>query len=127
MKWLDAVLGTPAENLACDEALLDRCEERGEEILRFWESRQHFVVVGYGNSVAAEVNVFACAQLGVPILRRCSGGGTVVQGPGCLNYNLSLCIPEDGPLATVFYQIAVAHVLGHARDIAGSEAGPPLA
>jgi hypothetical protein len=25
-----------------------------------------------------------------------------------------------GPLATVFYQIAVAHVLGHARDIGGS-------
>jgi uncharacterized damage-inducible protein DinB len=27
-----------------------------------------------------------------------------------------------GPLATVFYQIAVAHVLGHTRDLAG--AGP---
>jgi hypothetical protein len=25
-----------------------------------------------------------------------------------------------GPLARVFYQVAVAHVLGHARDIAGS-------
>jgi hypothetical protein len=32
-----------------------------------------------------------------------------------------------GPLATVFYQIAVLHVLGHARDIAGPEAGPPSA
>lgn len=32
-----------------------------------------------------------------------------------------------GPLATVFYQIAVAHVLGHARDIAGPGAGPPPA
>jgi hypothetical protein len=32
-----------------------------------------------------------------------------------------------GPLATVFYQIAVAHVLGHARDIAGPEAGPLMA
>lgn len=26
-----------------------------------------------------------------------------------------------GPLATVFHQIAVVHVLGHARDIAGAE------
>jgi len=26
-----------------------------------------------------------------------------------------------GPLATVFHQIAVAHVLGHARDIAGGQ------
>lgn len=27
-----------------------------------------------------------------------------------------------GPLATVFYEVAVAHVLGHARDIAGVRA-----
>jgi len=32
-----------------------------------------------------------------------------------------------GPLATVFHAIAVLHVLGHARDIAGGEAGPPQA
>lgn len=103
MKFLDLTLATPAENLAGDEALLDLCEEQGVEILRCWESRQNFVVVGYGNSVAREVNVAECRARGVPILRRCSGGGTVVQGPGCLNYNLTLRIPEDGcgPLATV--------------------------
>jgi uncharacterized damage-inducible protein DinB len=32
-----------------------------------------------------------------------------------------------GPLATVFHQIAVVHVLGHAHDIAGPEAGPFMA
>jgi len=32
-----------------------------------------------------------------------------------------------GPLAGVFYRIAVAHVLGHARDIAGPDAGPLMA
>jgi lipoate-protein ligase A len=101
MTWLDLTLATPAENLACDEALLDLCEEAGVEILRFWESREPFVVVGYGNRVASEVNVEECEQRGVPILRRCSGGGTVVQGPGCLNYNLTLRIPESGPLTTV--------------------------
>lgn len=103
MKFLDLTLATPAENLAGDEALLDLCEEQGVEVLRCWESRQNFVVVGYGNRVAREVNVAECRARGVPILRRCSGGGTVVQGPGCLNYNLTLRIPEDGssPLATV--------------------------
>jgi len=101
MRWLDLTLATPAENLACDEALLDLCEEAGVEILRFWESREPFVVVGYGNRFMREVNVDECRRRGVPILRRCSGGGTVVQGPGCLNYNLTLRIPEDGPLTTV--------------------------
>ena len=101
MKWLDASFSLPAENLACDEALLDLCEEEGVEILRFWEPRQHFVVVGYANKIESEVNVEECRRRGVPVLRRCSGGGTVVQGPGCLNYNLTLRIPEAGPLITV--------------------------
>jgi lipoate---protein ligase len=101
VKLLDLTLPTPAENLACDEALLDFCEEESTEVLRFWESTERFVVVGYGNSIGREVNVAECRRQGVPILRRCSGGGTVVQGPGCLNYNLTLRIPENGPLTNV--------------------------
>jgi lipoate---protein ligase len=101
MKLLDVTLETPAENLACDEALLDLCEEEEVEVLRFWESRQYFVVVGYGNHIESEVNMEECRRRGVPILRRCSGGGTVVQGPGCLNYGVTLCIREGGPLTTV--------------------------
>ena len=102
MKLLDLTFPRPAENLACDEALLDAAEAGvGGEVLRFWESREHFVVVGYANKVAAEVNVAACEARGIPILRRCSGGGTVVQGPGCLNYALILRITDDGPLHNI--------------------------
>jgi len=101
MKLLHLTLPSPAENLACDEELLDLCEEAGVEILRFWEAREPFVVVGYGNRFMEEVNVDECRRRGGPILRRCSGGGTVVQGAGCLNYNLTLRIPESGPLTTV--------------------------
>jgi len=103
MYRLDLTLPTPAENLACDEALLDAAED-GQltaEVLRFWESPVPFVVVGYSNQIAVEVNEAACAQAGVPVLRRCSGGGTVVQGPGCLNFALILRIPGEGPLAQV--------------------------
>ena len=97
MKLLDLTLPSPAENLACDEALLDAAESgEGGEVLRFWESPQPFVVVGYANKVAAEVNVAACQSRKIPILRRCSGGGTVVQGPGCLNYALVLRIDPAG-------------------------------
>ena len=101
MKLLDLTLEKPVGNLACDEALLDLCEEEGVEVLRFWESREHFVVVGYGNQIEREANVEECRRRGVPILRRCTGGGTVVQGPGCLNYSVTLRVPEDGLLATV--------------------------
>src|SRR5215469_16930302 len=102
MKSLDLTFASPAENLACDEALLDHFEERGGDgVLRFWEPPNHFVVVGYANEVARAVQVAACEADGIPILRRCSGGGTVLQGPGCLNYSLILKIEEDGPLATI--------------------------
>jgi lipoate-protein ligase A len=102
MKYLDLTLPTPGENLACDEALLNWCDAGdGLEVLRFWEPQQHFVVVGYSNHVAREVNVAACRERGIPVLRRCSGGGAVLQGPGCLNYSLVLRVESEPALRTV--------------------------
>jgi lipoate-protein ligase A len=102
MLQLDLDLPTPAENLACDEALLDWCEEEpAREVLRFWEGKNYFVVVGYGNKVDTEVNVKTCERDGVPILRRCTGGGTVLQGPGCLNYSLVLNFERRYDLANI--------------------------
>lgn len=95
MKWIDLTLPSPEENLACDEALLDHCEEGAEGgILRFWEPTAYFVVLGYSNRWSTEVDASACAERGIPIFRRCSGGGTVLQGPGCLNYSLILKIED---------------------------------
>lgn len=98
LRCLDLALTTPAENLACDEALLEWCEagEWAHPILRFWEPAETFIVLGYANGVDREVNLKATQDAGVPILRRCSGGGTVVQSPGCLNYALILRIEARG-------------------------------
>jgi len=102
MRCLDLTLPTPAENLACDEALLD-ASENGEVTgsLRFWEPQEYFVVLGYANRAASEVNFDACKQVGVPVYRRVSGGGTVLQGPGCLNYNLVLKIDSHAQLSSI--------------------------
>jgi len=81
----------PAGHLAVDEALLEWCEDHPEaEVLRFWESSVPFVVLGRSGEAEAEVDLDRCGRLGVEVLRRCSGGGTVLQGPGCLNYALVL-------------------------------------
>ena len=102
MKCLDLTLPTPAANLALDEALLDACEEdAGLEVLRFWEPKEYFVVVGYANEVKKEANVGACTKDNVPILRRCTGGGTVLQGAGCLNYTLILQIAGNPALQNI--------------------------
>jgi lipoate-protein ligase A len=90
MRLLDLTLETPAENLALDEALLDAAEQtRGSsnaEVLRLWEGRQIFVVAGSSSRLAEEVNLDACRARGIPVLRRASGGATIVAGPGCLMY-----------------------------------------
>ena len=91
MVLLDLTLPSPAENLACDEALLDWCEAgHCDGLLRFWEATEYFVVLGYANKAAVEVDLEACKRRAIPVFRRCTGGGAVVQGPGCLNYSLVL-------------------------------------
>lgn len=99
---LDLSLDDPAACLAADEALLDWVEQcPGPEILAFWTPRQPFVVVGYANHTGREVNLDACARAAVPVYRRCSGGGTVVQLPGGLNYSLILRSDPGGPCASI--------------------------
>lgn len=102
MRYLDLSLERPEENLALDEALLDFCEESGSgEILRLWEPTDYFVVLGYSNKIAKEVNVPYCAARNIPVLRRISGGGTVLQGPGCLNYSLILDMQREPALRSI--------------------------
>jgi lipoate-protein ligase A len=91
MRLLDLTLPDAAENLALDEALLIAAEAgSGGEVLRLWELPTLAVVLGSGGSVSIDVNVPACEADGVPILRRSSGGGTVLLGPGCLCFSLVL-------------------------------------
>ena len=97
MKFLELSFDDPAANLACDEALLELAEAdpSREACLRVWEGKKHFVVLGHSNQMRSDVNVAACVDNDIPITRRISGGGTVVQGPGCINY--SLVLKSDTP------------------------------
>jgi lipoate-protein ligase A len=86
MNYLSLTLDSPAENLALDEALLD-AHEAGEiagGVLRLWEAPQHMIVLGRSSAADVEVNLQRCRKNQVAVLRRCSGGGTIVAGPGCL-------------------------------------------
>jgi lipoate---protein ligase len=99
---LDHTFISPAHNLACDESLLDLCEEGlVGEVLRFWEPTGYFVVLGSSNKVSDETHQEVCAADSVPIFRRHSGGGTVLQGSGCLNYSLVLQITPEGPTRNI--------------------------
>jgi lipoate-protein ligase A len=100
MEYIEWTAPTPHLNLAMDEALLLEAEEgkRGES-LRIWFPPSPFVVLGYSRRVTAEVDVDECRRGAVPILRRASGGGTVLQTPGSLCFSLVLRLPS-GELRT---------------------------
>ena len=91
----------PAAILATEELLLNEVEGGGPEVLCFWESPRPFVVLGYGQVANREADLEACRAAEVPVLRRESGGGAVLQGPGSLNYALFLRQDSDAALATV--------------------------
>ncbi len=88
---------TPAENILYDEVLL-KCADSNpkREVLRLWESPENFIVLGRIGDVAVEVNREVVEKKSIQILRRASGGGTVLQGPGCLNYSLILSKQRPG-------------------------------
>lgn len=91
MERLDCALPTPAENVALDEALLEWAEANSDaEFLRIWESPHPIVVAGRSSRIAQEVDSAACAERGIPIIRRSSGGAAIVTGPGCLMYAVVL-------------------------------------
>jgi len=73
--------------LALDEALVRAAPTR--PILRPWVNPPA-VVVGRYQDVGREVALRACADDGVPVLRRASGGGTVYHDLGTLNVALVL-------------------------------------
>ena len=96
MSWFDVTLPTLAENLALDDVLLAEVDaEPSRGLLRFWELDQYAVVLGRSNRAEIEADVEACRREGAPILRRSSGGGAVVIGPGCLAYSLIIPLTDE--------------------------------
>lgn len=115
MRLLDLSLRTPEENLACDEVLLDRVEHGESEVLRFWESPIPFVVLGVSQVIREHVAERVCAADGIPVLRRCSAGGCVLQGPGCLNYTLVLTHEQHPEVTTI--RGSYCYILGRVCEV----------
>lgn len=101
MRYLDLTLPEPAANLAVDEALLLDVDAGGDEVLRVWEWPAPVVVLGSGCRFSDDVQEEQCRAEGVPILRRSSGGGTVLWGPGCLLFSLVLATERHPGLTEI--------------------------
>jgi lipoate-protein ligase A len=115
MRFLDLTLATVAENLALDESLLLEAESgHVGEVLRLWEWTEPAVILGSGCRLAEDVDKAACLAGGVPILRRASGGGTVLLGRGCLCYSLVLSYDRSSALGAI--RSSYIYILERIRD-----------
>ena len=82
---------TPEENILFDDVLLHLAEQGTiADTLRFWESDKMFVVLGRTGKLHEDVYIDRAKDANLQVLRRSSGGGTVIQGPGCVNFTLVL-------------------------------------
>ena len=125
MKAQDLSFPDPQQNLTYDDDLLLKADKAGGgEVLRFWESSRVFVVLG--RTCVEEHNVYGdiCRQENVPVLRRSSGGGTVVQGPGCFNFSLVLSKARHPDLVSITrsYEYILKKTIS-ALKVCGVEAG----
>ena len=88
MRFLNHTSGTPQGDLALEEAL-HLCVEEGvsPNTWRVWQPAVRSVILGTGQECALEANLELARAENVPVLRRHSGGGAVVIGPGALNFS----------------------------------------
>ena len=100
--------------LARDEAMLqwaDGVVERGHvdpggeltdtALMRVWRFNKPTVVLGRSSKIDEEVDRAWCQDRGLDVLRRCTGGASVVGGPGCLMYSVVVDVPANGGLRNI--------------------------
>jgi lipoate-protein ligase A len=91
--FLDHSFQDPSLNLALEEQLLAPMIKNNPDAatIRVWENTQPCIVLGRAEKTEQQIHLEEAQKQGVTVLRRTSGGGTVVHGPG--NINLSFLLP----------------------------------
>lgn len=102
MHLLQNTLATPERNLAFDDALIVAADSHGSdtsgqnpnerEVLRLWEAQSPFIVLGRSSKIDDEVDRQKANAAGIPVLRRISGGATILAAPGCMFYTVLLSL-----------------------------------
>lgn len=83
--------GSPAWNMAVDEAILDAATEKlVPPTLRLYRWERLCVSVGRFQGVGKTVNLQACRQLHIPIVRRPTGGRGILHGG---DQTISIVVP----------------------------------
>jgi lipoate-protein ligase A len=84
-----------AANLALDDAAARSAWAAQLRLLRFWWGGPPAVVIGSSERPEQVVYSEACARLGIEVIKRSTGGGSVLQTAGVLNYSLITPAPAS--------------------------------
>jgi lipoyltransferase/lipoate-protein ligase len=118
-------------NMAIDEAILkSRITELVPNTLRFYSWQPSAVSVGKNQNPQNEVYLDSCKELGVDVIRRISGGGTVYHDfEGEVTYSVVAKTSDLGTadLTTIYYKIYEAitdalRLLGVPADFSSGDA-----
>jgi lipoate---protein ligase len=79
MKWrvIPLHVCNAFQAMAIDEAVHESVAHSGAPTIRFWRWQPSAVSIGYFQSIDDEVNLEACKELGIDVVRRRTGGGAV--------------------------------------------------
>lgn len=118
-------------NMAIDEAILTaRIAEQVPNTLRFYRWQPSTVSIGKNQNPEAEVYLDACRRLGVDVVRRVSGGGTVYHDyEGEVTYSVTAKTQDMGTadITSVYVKIYEAikdalRLLGITADFSSGDA-----
>jgi len=101
----------PPFGLALDEAVFDVAREGGQGCVRLWVNHRA-VIVGRSQRLESEVDLGRARREGFLVLRRISGGGTVVHYPGNLNVSVITAARTVGSVEMTFARIGGAVARG---------------
>lgn len=91
-----------AENLAIDEVMTRAAAAERRTVLRLWWGGPPAVVLGRSEKPEQVADLAACRRLGVEVVQRPTGGGTVLQTEGVLNYSLTCPAPPTLDIRGIF-------------------------
>ncbi|MCM2374327.1 lipoate--protein ligase family protein [Aporhodopirellula aestuarii] len=92
LQWADSVVENGGEGAHASA---------GTELFRVWAFAEPTVVLGRSSRINEEVDRGWCAERNIDVLRRCTGGASVVGGPGCLMYSVVVGVPANGGLRNI--------------------------
>lgn len=84
---------TPADNVILDQYYAKLSGAENRRIFRTWWGGPIMVVAGCSEKLEQVANISQCEAAGIPVFKRFTGGGTVLQTPDVLNYSYSIPAP----------------------------------